>query len=240
MQSTIKIGLTYTGSEEKHNNYINWLKGDDDIEIIRLSAENNNLEMVNEVDAVVLSGGVDAHPKTYSSASMHYPNAPSVFNEERDVFETAVFNLSQSAQMPLLAICRGMQLVSCILGGDMIQDIGPEANIIHRNEGTDKRHAVQITPGSLLNKITGETATDTNSAHHQAVGKLGEGLQISATSIDGFPEAIEWADNTGKPFFLGIQWHPERMYQLGMQASPLSKNIRDYFLQVIKKRKAIQ
>ena len=105
MASIIRIGLTYTGSDEKHSNYVNWLKGNDDIDIIRLSVEDDNLDMVNEVDAVVLSGGVDAHPKTYSSASIHYPNAPAAFNEDRDMFETAVFNLSQSAQIPVLGIC---------------------------------------------------------------------------------------------------------------------------------------
>ena len=122
----------------------------------------------------------------------------------------------------------------------MIQDIGEEANLIHRNEGSDKRHAIQISPDSLLHTITGETNADTNSAHHQAIDKLGEGLKITAISTDGITEAVEWADTTGKSFFLGIQWHPERMYKLGMQASPLSKNIRDYFLEVIKKHKAIQ
>jgi putative glutamine amidotransferase len=235
MQPIIKIGLTYTGTEEKHNNYVNWLKGNDNIEIIKLSAADNNLEQVKDVDAIVLSGGVDAHPKTYGSSNMNYPNAPATFNEQRDTFETAVFDICQRQNKPVLAICRGMQLVNCLLGGDMVQDIGPVANAIHKNDGNDKKHAVQILPGSLLNEITRIAEDDINSAHHQAIDKTGKGLTVNAISKDGIREGIEWADKTGKPFFLGIQWHPERMYKFDLQASPLSKNIRDYFINEIKK-----
>lgn len=235
MLPVIKIGLTYTGTEEKHNNYVNWLIGNDQIEVIKLSAEEDNLGMVKDVDAIVLSGGVDAHPKTYGSGNIHYPNAPATFNEQRDAFETAVFDISQQQNKPVLAICRGMQLVNCLLGGDMVQDIGPAANAIHKNDANDKKHTVQILPGSLLNEITLVEEDEINSAHHQAIHKIGMGLMVNALSTDGIQEGIEWADKTGKPFFLGIQWHPERMYKFDLQASPLSKNIRDYFIHEIKK-----
>jgi putative glutamine amidotransferase len=238
MPQKIKIGLTFTGTQAKHDNYVNWLKGNDDIDIIQLSAEDDNLAAVKDMDAIVLSGGVDAHPKSYGSSKTDYPNAPDNFNKKRDDFETAVFNLSQQQQIPVLGVCRGMQLINCILGGDMVQDIGPASNNIHRNDGDDKKHSVTILPGSLLHKITGAITTETNSAHHQAIHKIGAGLSINASSADGIIEGVEWTDKSNKPFMLAVQWHPERMYKLGMQASPLSKNIRDYFInEIIKSKK---
>ena len=237
MPQKIKIGLTYTGTKAKHDNYINWLKGEQDIEIIRLCVEDNNLALAKEMDAIVLSGGVDAHPESYGSNKTNYPNAPENFNKERDDFETQVFNISQQQQLPLLGVCRGMQLINCLLGGDMVQDIGPSSNNIHRNDGDDKKHLVNILPGTLLHIITQINQTETNSAHHQAVNKIGAGLSSNAFSADNIIEGIEWTHKTNKPFMLAVQWHPERMYKLGLEASPLSKNIRDFFINEIVKSK---
>jgi putative glutamine amidotransferase len=236
MQAKIKIGLTYTYNKEKHNNYVNWLKGNDDIEIIKLSTEDNNSDKVKELDAVVFSGGTDTHPRNYKSSRTTYPNAPEAFHEERDIFETDVFHKSREQQIPILCICRGMQLANCILGGDLTQDIGT-ANTKHRNEGADKKHTVTIFPNTLLNHITNVDHENINSAHHQCVNKPGNGLMINAKSEDGIVEGVEWADKKDKPFFLGVQWHPERMYKLNMETSPLSKNIRDYFINEIQKNK---
>ncbi len=238
MQTNIKIGLTYTGSDEKHGYYLNWLKGNDDIEIIRLSAEDDNLQLVREVDAIVLSGGVDAHPQSYGSDNTSYPNAPAAFQKERDEFETATFLLAQQLHIPVLGVCRGMQLINCVLGGDLIQDIGDVANDNHRNEGEDKKHSVLILPGTLLGNITGLQVDNANSAHHQCVNHLGKGLLVNAQSEDGITEGIEWADKSEKPFLLGIQWHPERMFKLRLQTSTLSRNIREYFITAIQKSKA--
>lgn len=238
MQTNIKIGLTYTGSDEKHEYYVNWLKGNDDIEIIRLSAEDDNLHLLKEVDAIVLSGGVDAHPQSYGSDNTSYPNAPAAFHKARDEFETAAFLLTQKLHIPVLGVCRGMQLINCVLGGDLIQDIGEEANDNHRNQGEDKMHPVLILPNTLLGEITGLQQDTANSAHHQCVHQLGAGLMVNAQSTDGIIEGIEWADKSEKPFMLGIQWHPERMFKLNLQAATLSKNIREYFIKQVQKNKA--
>ena len=76
----LKIGLTYTGSDSKHRNYVNWIMGNQDIEVIKLSADENNLCLVSSLDALVMSGGIDAHPKHYGSTVTDYPNAPEQFN----------------------------------------------------------------------------------------------------------------------------------------------------------------
>lgn len=235
----LKIGLTYTGTEIKHNYYVNWIKGRDDIEVIKLSAEDKNAGKVSEVDALIFSGGIDTHPKHYGSMVTGYPNAPEKFNEERDEFEIAVFNLGRQQNLPTLAICRGMQLVNCILGGNLKQDIGEEKNKWHRNNDADKKHEVMIFPGTLLHSITNTEKDIADSAHHQCVDHLGKGLMENARSHDGIIEGIEWADKEGKPFFLGVQWHPERMYMQNIASSALSKNIREHFIEAAKKKKAV-
>lgn len=236
MNTAIRIGLTYTGSEAKHNNYVDWLKGNDNIEIIKLSAEDNNLELVKHVDALVLSGGIDTHPRYYGSDVLDYPNAPAIFNEARDEFEIAVFKLGQEKEIPTLCICRGMQLVNCLLGGDLIQDMG-EANDLHRSSEADEKHDVIVLPNTLLSSIVHTRRDNANSAHHQCVDTLGDGLMVNAISEDGVVEGFEWQVKEHKPFLLGVQWHPERMYKLNIQDSTLSKNIREYFIRIVSENK---
>ena len=235
----MKIGLTYTGSEEKHQNYINWLIGYDtysNIDIITLSPELNNAYLLKSLDGLVLSGGVDTYPPLYNG-ELGYPNAPDVYDEKRDAFEIALFKESQLLQLPVLGVCRGMQLINCILGGNLIQDIGDNKNNIHRFEKNDKAHGVVTEKDSLLFSITGLERSVVNSAHHQALNRLGEGLMINCLSDDGIIEGIEWMDKTTKPFMLCIQWHPERMYKFQLADTGVSKNIRDQFIEAIKQLK---
>ena len=237
MQNLIKIGVTFTGTDEKHSNYVNWLKGNDNIEIITLSYEVTELETIKDLDGIVLSGGVDMHPKFYNKTVTDYPNKPISFEEERDEFELEVFKLSQQNTIPLLGVCRGMQLVNCALGGTLNQDNGVVANAIHRFENNDKAHGINILSETLLHEILGVNRSITNSAHHQSINKLGNGLAINCLADDGIIEGIEWQQKENKSFFLAVQWHPERMYKFNLQTSPVTKNIRDHFINEIKKIK---
>ncbi|MEO5890297.1 MAG: gamma-glutamyl-gamma-aminobutyrate hydrolase family protein [Ferruginibacter sp.] len=235
MQTLIKIGVTHTGTDEKHSNYVNWLKGNEQIEVIALSPHDTSLETIKDFDGIVLSGGIDMHPRYYQSTNTKYPHAPDPFHEERDEFEVAVFEITLQNNIPLLGVCRGMQLANCLLGGTLIQDNGPVANSIHRFEHADKAHGINIVAGSLLNEITSITRAVTNSAHHQAIKIMGKGLQANCTSDDGIIEGVEWADKENKSFFLGVQWHPERMFKFNLEQSPVAKNIRDRFIYEVKK-----
>ncbi len=236
MSTAIKIGVTYTGTDEKHSNYVKWLKGSEHIEVTTLSPLHTDLAAIQYFDGIVLSGGIDMHPRFYNSGVLNYPNAPAHFHEKRDEFEIAVFEKSQEKNIPLLGVCRGMQLVNCILGGTMTPDIGHAANGIHQFEVHDKAHGINIEPGTLLKEITGVARTVTNSAHHQCINKIGSGLSINCTSDDGIIEGLEWTNKENKPFFLGIQWHPERLYKFQLGESPASKNIRDRFIMEIQCR----
>jgi putative glutamine amidotransferase len=223
------IGLTYTGDETKHQNYINWLKGDDDLTVVELSIRNNNFQAIEDCDGLVLSGGVDINP-ALAGTGTDYLNKPVKWNNERDEFEKYLYQFAQANNLPVLGICRGLQLVNVLQGGTLVADLA-DSNDTHKNDGEDKDHTVLIKDGTLLNEITNTAFGEVNSAHHQSIDKLGSDLQINSLAADGTIEGIEWTDKTGKPFLLCVQWHPERMFQF--PNSPLSENIRNRFIQEI-------
>jgi putative glutamine amidotransferase len=238
----LTIGLTYTGSDKKHQYYQQWLEGNDkNIQVIRLSEEINNDKDIKHCDALVLSGGIDINPKYYEG-DPDYPNKPQEgWNDLRDNFESRLFRSALDLQLPVLGICRGLQLINVLLDGTLSQDLGDsKGNLIH--EGSpDKQHPVETEKDSLLYNITGVSTGVVNSAHHQAINKLGKGLKINSRAPDGTIEGIEWADSTRKPFLLGIQWHAERMFVFNLQDSPFSANIRTRFInEIIKSTSSIQ
>lgn len=231
----MKIALTFTGSEHKHHNYVRWLKASDDIELVIISPMENNLKEVKKCDGLLLAGGRDLHPQLYNSKNIHYHNAPEYFDEKRDSFEAESFNIAMEKELPVLAVCRGMQLVNCILGGSLVQDLGDILNRIHKREGgKDKAHGINIVPGTLFNKIAEAERTVANSAHHQSIDRLGKGLKVNCMADDSTIEGLEWAEPKGKPFLLCVQWHPERMAGFQLDDSPASKNIRETFIKEIK------
>ena len=235
-----KIGLTYTGTEWKHENYVKWIKADENIEVIRLDAELANLHEMQECDGLVLSGGVDIDPELYDG-ELTYAKAPvDGWQTERDLFEQATLQLAWEMGLPVLGVCRGLQLINVSLNGTLIQDLGVSGDEVHEGVGgVDKVHGVSLQAGSLLWSIaTGAGGKETgvvNSAHHQAIDLLGEGLKVNCRAEDGTIEGIEWAEPAGRPFLLAVQWHPERMYVNGFTDGFLYRAIRDQFINAIKK-----
>ncbi|MBC7947357.1 MAG: gamma-glutamyl-gamma-aminobutyrate hydrolase family protein [Chitinophagaceae bacterium] len=230
----MKIGLTHTGNPEKHQFYLQWLGADKSVEVVELSAENDNLNELDSCDALVLSGGIDIHPKYYG-ASLQYTGAPEKFNQRRDEFEISAYHKAQEKELPVLGICRAMQLINVIHNGTLIQHLDNEAMIgTHKGE-PDKAHNVHIKTDTLLHEIIGSDNARINSAHHQAIDKLGDGLTINAYSTDGIAEGLERLDGKGKPFLLAVQWHPERMFRFDLGDTPASKALRDRFFDEVKK-----
>jgi putative glutamine amidotransferase len=227
----VTIGITH--SEARYENYPSWIKGDDaDIEIIELSADHQNWDQIEDCDGILLTGGIDMHPQFYDSANLKYPFAPDTFDQKRDEFEMHVFETALNLEHPILAICRGHQLVNVALGGNLIQDLG-EKNDTHKRTEEDKQHTIKTEAGSLLQAISGDAGT-INSAHHQAIQDLSEELMANSYSPDGVIEGAEWKEKDDKPWLLTVQWHPERMTD--KDTNPFSKNIREAFIKAVRNK----
>jgi acyl-CoA reductase-like NAD-dependent aldehyde dehydrogenase/gamma-glutamyl-gamma-aminobutyrate hydrolase PuuD len=233
-----RIGISFTSTNFHH--YQEWFTREDlrdDVEVVELSFEKNNVEDIFSCAGFILTGVIDIAPSFYH-AHAAYDNAPQDFQITRDLFEEKIFKYAQLCQLPLLGICRGMQLVNVLTGGKLIQDLGA-FNSIHKKEQTDKSHEVQVEQGTLLAEVLAGNSGMVNSAHHQAVDKnaLGANLMVSAHSgtEDKTIEGLEFHDKSGKGFMLCVQWHPERLE--GKGESRFSKNIKERFLVEIRKTK---
>jgi len=165
-------------------------------------------EVLELIDGLMLAGGADIDPSSYGE-----PAHPETHDTvpERDVFEIALTAAAIEADMPVLGICRGMQLINVALGGTLVQHLpdlvghGDHRRVLGSFEGAE--HDVMLAEGSLAASAAGELAHVTKSHHHQGVDRLGEGLVVSGISdLDELPEAIELP---GRRFVLGVQWHPE-------------------------------
>jgi putative glutamine amidotransferase len=167
------------------------------------------------VDGLILAGGTDVDPATYG-ADRHAETTHTT--PRRDRFELALARRALEREVPLLGICRGMQLMNVACGGTLLQHL-PESHGHHEHrrtpgtfDGAD--HDVRLAEGSLAHRAAGEVLHSTKSHHHQGIDRLGDGLQVSGWStLDELPEAVETA---GAGFALGVQWHPE-----ADEASPL-------------------
>jgi putative glutamine amidotransferase len=153
--------------------------------------------VVAAVDALLLTGGVDLQPELYGGEPVAQPMG-GPYDIARDRFEIALTGAARAAGTPILGVCRGMHILNVAAGGTLVGDIEDHIDL-------DVRHRVTVAPTSTLTRIVG-SSVDTGSLHHQAVGRVGEGLRIVATAPDGVAEAIEATD--GAPV-LGVQWHPE-------------------------------
>lgn len=161
--------------------------------------------LLDLVDGLFLPGGRDLDATLYASEA-HPTNDPPL--RVRDELEIALTRRARDRDVPVLGACRGMQVLNVAFGGTLEQHLGDRLDLTpHRAAyGTHTSHPVSIAPGTLLSDITHETEFDISSHHHQGVGRLGEGLTVSATAPDGVIEAVEATDGA---FCLGVQWHPE-------------------------------
>jgi putative glutamine amidotransferase len=160
------------------------------------------------LDGLILAGGADIDPASYGQEA-HPETVGTV--PERDAFEIALTHAAIERELPLLGICRGMQLINVALGGTLLQHL-PERYGHHEHRRVPgsfdgAEHDVVLSEGSLAARATGEIHHTTKSHHHQGVDRLGEGLIVSGVStLDELAEAIELPD---AQFVLGVQWHPE-------------------------------
>jgi putative glutamine amidotransferase len=156
-------------------------------------------------------GGEDIAPAYYGETDRHCER----INEARDAWELDLVPRVLERDTPVLAVCRGIQVLAVALGGSLVQDLpaelrrrGIQSRVAHRGpRGTDSTHRITIAPRTLLARLIPTATTLVNSHHHPAVRAAPRGMRVSARTSDGTIEALERASNR---FVLGVQWHPER------------------------------
>jgi putative glutamine amidotransferase len=165
-----------------------------------VTAENPD-EILDLIDGLILAGGSDIDPGSYGAQP--HPETRGTW-PERDRFEIGLGTRALERDMPVLGICRGMEMLNVIQGGTLKQHLGLE---LHRHTpGAFTDHRVQLDPDSLAARVVGAETTEVKSAHHQGLEELGEGVVVSGHADDGVVEAI---DLPGRSFAVGVLWHPE-------------------------------
>lgn len=161
-------------------------------------------ETLDRVDGLVFSGGSDVDPELYGATA--HEETVGIFRE-RDEFELGLMRAALARDVPMLAICRGSQVLNVALGGDLEQHVPDRVGTdVHKETpGVFAEHDVEVLPDTRLGAIVGERV-DVKSHHHQGYGALGEGLREAARAPDGTVEALE---DPSRRFTLGVLWHPE-------------------------------
>lgn len=158
-------------------------------------------ELLDMIDGLILAGGSDIDPTAYGAKPDPETRGT---HPERDRFEIGLGTRALERDMPVLGICRGMEMLNVIQGGTLTQHLGSE---LHRHTpGAFTDHGVRLEAGSLAARVVGDEHTEVKSAHHQGLDELGEGVVASGYADDGLVEAIELPD---REFAVGVLWHPE-------------------------------
>ncbi len=205
------IGLTsYSRTDENRftlpATYVEAVERAQGIPVVLTPTTENPEELVDRFDGFVLTGGADIDPDEYGG--MHHEKVYGV-NPERDRYELAFARALLSHSVPLLAICRGIQVLNVAMGGTLVEHIPSEYgdSILHRNEEFHHvTHPVSVDPHSKLAGIMGVTEFDSPSFHHQSVRDVAAGFRVCATAADGVIEAME---SDRYPNVIAVQWHPE-------------------------------
>ena len=185
----------------------------EELEVV--SPSHPSIPNIKGYDGVLFTGGQDINPKYYEEA-VKYPDLAQI-DAKRDAFEFELFDRAHRRGLPILGICRGIQMINVKFGGTLYQDLKRDLNSEVRVEHEHMRsapppqptHTVTLTdPESRLGQ-TFKGSCLVNSRHHQAIRCLGRGLKVTAHSEDGLVEAVESAD--AYPFLMAVQWHPEDM-----------------------------
>ncbi len=191
---------------------------------VELSAPEQAVQDALTCDGLLLPGGGDMDPKFYGQARIPACGEPNLL---RDAAEPLLLRAFLAADKPVLGICRGIQVMNAVLGGDLYQDIKPFEHLPHNGHWA-KVHTVTVRRGTLLSRILGQDTVLVNSQHHQAVDRVAPGFTLAALSEDGIVEAIEKPD---AGFCLGVQWHPEWL----SDADPAMQSLFDAFVNACSK-----
>ncbi|TCT26504.1 putative glutamine amidotransferase [Melghiribacillus thermohalophilus] len=219
------IGITTSMEAEEDRSFV----GKDNVQAIVLAGgtplllpnltDDERIKQYAELlDGLYVTGGYDIDPTLFGEEP--HPEL-GIITPTRDRFETALIRELLKKDKPILAVCRGCQILNIAAGGDMYQDIYSQIDgeLLQHSQHAPKGHGshyVLVESDSLLQRITGEARLRVNSRHHQANRRIPSGFMVSGTASDGVIEAIESQEHA---FVLGLQWHPENMAAAGDEAS---------------------
>tara|TARA_B100000900_G_scaffold305249_1_gene263913 strand:- start:13889 stop:14626 length:738 start_codon:yes stop_codon:yes gene_type:complete len=190
------------------DNYIQWIE-DENIVVLDAYNIDNTDSILNLVDGIILTGGEDINPLLYSDTSNLA--VCEKINHRRDSLEQKLFDFAFRQQIPLMGVCRGMQMMNVATGGSLYGDLPTEigTEVVHRNNG-EVLHDIVITDTCSLIFPLGKDTFTVNSWHHQGLKDISACLQVIAKSNDGLAEAIVM-DKAFHPFMIAVQFHPERL-----------------------------
>lgn len=230
VKKPVKIALSKGAGSESYKKYVEWLKyNNPNIECVDLYFIDKQKaeEVLKECSGLVLTGGPDVEPSRYGKAG---DSSRCEIDFKRDTHEFEIIRKAIELKMPVLGVCRGLQILNVAYGGTLIVDIPSDydTTVVHRTNEPDKTfHEISITGGSMLFMISGMLTGTVNSNHHQGIENIAPVFIATARTKDNLAEAIEWKKPEGKPFLLAVQWHPERLDK----NSKLSRPIADIFLE---------
>jgi putative glutamine amidotransferase len=234
-QESVRIAISKGTSTDSYLAYGSWLKKlDQVVEWIDLASQpSDSVETVLlQCDGLLLSGGPDVFPGRFGREAE--ASLCEEIDYERDTLEFSLIQLASEHNMPVLGICRGLQILNVAYGGSLILDIPTEhpSDVRHRCEDKNNCfHGIRLSDETLLRKVAGIPEGVSNSSHHQAIRDIAPAFMATAFAPDGIIEAIEWQEAGDKPFLLAVQWHPEKMDI----NNPLSGNIGMSFIAAVKK-----
>jgi putative glutamine amidotransferase len=171
---------------------------------VQLTRNTDPVQIVQRLDGLVMTGGADPDPALYGEVP--HPELGPV-ERGRDDWELALIRAALDARIPMLCVCRGAQLLNIALGGTLVQHLDSHEHAGWDRPRIDRCHTVRVAPGSRAEELYG-AETPTNSLHHQAVGRIGDGIMVTGTTDDGVVEAFEVV---GRPEVFAVQWHPEML-----------------------------
>tara|TARA_B100000287_G_C20647690_1_gene785739 strand:- start:1287 stop:2024 length:738 start_codon:yes stop_codon:yes gene_type:complete len=212
------------------SNYVKWIESENIIVLDAYTIKNTD-SILKLADGIILTGGEDINPLEYNDTTNLKVCGP--INYSRDTLERKLFDFALKNKIPLMGVCRGMQMMNVASGGTLYGDIPTEigTEIIHRNNGEVMHEIVLSSEMTYYNNLIFPLYKDTflvNSWHHQGLKDVAENIHIIARSYDGLPEAAIM-DTSVHPFIIAVQFHPER---LGKE-NPIHKQMRTSFFRAI-------
>jgi len=231
------LGISKASGSDNYKKYKTAIESiSNDFEIVDLYAlsYDSALIIMNKIDGLILSGGPDIHPIHFGKIE---DTVLCSIDLHRDSLEFALIDIAYQREIPILGICRGLQLLNVYKGGTLYTDIPsqlPQNNVVHQVKNGDINHKVSLDTNSIIFSIIKSNQIKVNSNHHQSIDRLSQHFTATAYADDGIIEAIE-SKNINKHFVIAVQWHPERLWVNNNDEN--SKKLFEYFLRNIKLNK---